>query len=357
MHRRLAVALVLLGVLLVSAAGVVRWVVGPAMSKLPSDTATTRLYAGQAASFVNPTYATSVPSGPGVLHDVPIAVRHTTTVLDTTSSKALVADRRIVTLGGGVAADLNYRYGVDRKSFQAVGGFPRVVAANGLTFNWPMNAKPHDYVGWVQDTMTTTPLHYVDTVKHGGISTYEYQAQAGDEVIRDPALLQQLPASMSKQDMLAMTPSLGLTQKQLLALDDLMKAQPDPVPLTYTYRFAATFWIAPTSGIVVDMKQHEARTTNITSEGKLVPVSPVMDMTYAFEPASVTGAVSDATTAEDQLQLVQTTLPWVAFGVGLLLVAVGAVLLLIPRRRRPTLPPEEGPWVDELLEKREPVVV
>ena len=343
--------------LLVVGAGVIHWVVAPSLAQLPGDTVTTRMYAGHAASLVNPTYATDLPSGPGVLRDVAISIRHTTRVLDTNGSDALVSDRRVVTMPGYLVADLGYRYSVDRKTFEANRAYRAVVPATGLTFNWPMSAKPQDYVGWVQDTMTTTPLHYVATVKHGGISTYEYQAQAGDKVIRDPALLQQLPASMSKQDMLAMTPSLGLTQKQLLALDDLMKAQPDPVPLTYTYRFAATFWIAPARGIVVDMKQHEARTTNITSDGKLVAVSPVMDMTYAFEPATVTGAVSDATTAEDQLQLVQTTLPWVAFGVGLLLVAVGAVLLLIPRRPRPTLPPEEGPWVDELLEKREPVVV
>src|SRR5437660_12569556 len=117
MRRTLGVVLTVLGLLLMSGAAVVHWAVAPAMSKLPGDTHTTRLYSGHAASIVNPTFATDVPSGPGVLHNVPIAIRHTTKVLDTTDSTALVADRRVVSLSDGVAADLNYRYAVDRQTF------------------------------------------------------------------------------------------------------------------------------------------------------------------------------------------------------------------------------------------------
>ena len=352
MHRRLAVVLTVIGLLLMSGAGLVRWVVGPSMSKLPGDTETTRLYAGQAVAFVNPTYATSVPSGPGVLHNVPIDVRHTTKVLDTTSSKALVADRRIITLSGNVAADLSYRYGVDRKTFQAVGGFPGVVAANGLTFNWPMNAKPHDYVGWVQDTLSTTPLHYVATVRHGGIETYEFTAQAGDQIISDPALNRVLPAKMSKADMMRLTPSLGLSMKQLLALDKVMAKAPDPVPLSYTYHFTSTFWIAPDSGIVVDMRQHDVRTTNIVTTAGLVPVAPIMDMTYAFTPPTVTSAVDDAKSAANQLDLVNTTLPLATLLIGIAFVVAG-VFLAVSHRRQPKAQAPAGPWVEDLLRHHE----
>src|SRR3954447_7234390 len=299
MRRVFGAVAAVLGVLLVVGAGVIHWAVAPSLAQLPGDTNTTRLYAGQASSLVNPTFATDVPSGPGVLHDVAIAIRHTTRVLETRGSDALVADRRVVTMPGYLVADLNYRSSVDRKSFQATRAFPNVLPATGLTFNWPMGAKPHDYVGWVQDTMRATPLRYVATVKHGGITTYKYTAQAGERVISDPVLGRTLPTSMSKADMLAMTPSLGLTTEQLLSLDKLMRTLPDPVPLTYTYRFASTFWIAPVTGIVVDMRQQEVRTTNIDTGTKLVPVSPIMDMTYAFTPASVVGAVSDARSAAD----------------------------------------------------------
>lgn len=354
MRRRLAVVLTVLGLLLISGAGVVRWVLGPSMSKLPGNTHTTRLYSGHAVSFINPTYATDVPSGPGVLHNVPIAVRHTTKVLDTTANNALVSDKRVITLSGNVAADLDYRYSVDRKSFQATAAFPGVVDARGLTFNWPMNAKPHDYVGWVQDTLMTTPLHYVGTVRHGGITTYEYTAQAGDAVISDPVLSRMLPAKMSKADMLKLTPSLGLTQKQLLALNEVMTKAPDPVPLAYTYRFSSTFWIAPDSGLVVDMRQHDIRTTNIVSDTGLVPVAPIMDMTYAYTPGAVNGAVDDAKAAVKQLDLVNNTLPLATLILGIAVLVAGVVMLSVPRGRHPQAPEEaEGPWVEDLLQHHE----
>ena len=356
MRRTLAGVLAVLGLVLMVGAGVVRWAVAPAMSKLPSDTQTTRLYAGQAASFVNPTFATTVPSGPGVLHDVAIAVRHTTTVVDTTANNALVADRRVITLSDGVAADLSYRYAVDRKSFTATRAFTGAVAAKGLTFNWPMSTQRHDYVGWVQDTLATTPLHYVATVRHGGIRTYEFTAQAADRPINDPVLGRMLPATMSKSDMLRLTPSLGLSHRQLLALDKVMTKAPDPVPLRYTYRFSSTFWIAPESGIVIDMRQHDVRTTDIVTSNGLVPVAPIMDMTYAFTPPTVVGAVHDATTAADKLRLVNTTLPLTALLTGLVWFVAGVVaLVMLPRRRHPQTP--EGPWVDQLLEPREPVLI
>ena len=355
MRRGLGVLLTVLGLLLVSSAAVIHWVAAPAMSKLPGDTHTTRLYSGQAAAFINPTFATDVPSGPGVLHDVPIAVRHTTRVLDTTADNALVADRRVITLAGGVAADLSYRYAVDRKTFQPTRAFPDVVAATGLTFNWPMNTQRHDYVGWVQDTLMTTPLTYVATTRHGGVTTYEYTADTTDQLISDPVLNRLLPATMSKADMLRLTPSLGLSHEQLLALDKVMTKAPDPVPLAYTYRFSSTFWVAPDSGIVVDMRQHDVRTTNIVTSTGLVPVAPIMDMTYAFTPSTVAAAADDAKSAAGNLTLLTTTVPLTGLLTGIGFIAVGVVLLLARRRRPPQAP--SGPWVDELLEQREPSLV
>src|SRR4051794_10437075 len=119
MRRVFGAVVAVLGVLLLVGAGVIHWAVAPSVAQLPGDTNTTRLYAGRASSLVNPTFATDIPSGPGVLHDVTIAIRHTTRVVETKDSDAIVADRRVVTMPGYLVADLNYRYSVDRKSFEA----------------------------------------------------------------------------------------------------------------------------------------------------------------------------------------------------------------------------------------------
>src|SRR4051812_31059121 len=138
MRRVFGAVAAVLGVLLVVGAGVIHWAVAPSLAQLPGDTNTTRLYAGQASSLVNPTSPTDVPPGPGVLHAVGVAIRHPTSALDPHGSDALVAARRVVTMPGSLVADLNSRSSVDRTSFQATRAFPNVVPATGLTFNWPM---------------------------------------------------------------------------------------------------------------------------------------------------------------------------------------------------------------------------
>src|SRR3954454_9465061 len=104
MRRVFGAVAAVLGVLLVVGAGVNHWAVAPSLAQLPGDTNTIRLYAGQASSLVNPTFATDVPSGPAVLHAVGVAIRHTTSVLDTEGNDALVADRRVVTMPGYLVA-------------------------------------------------------------------------------------------------------------------------------------------------------------------------------------------------------------------------------------------------------------
>lgn len=352
MRRKLGVLVLVLGVVFAAGAGVVHWVVAPRMAQLPSDTNTTRVYAGTAAVLLNPTVPTGTTMGPGLLHDVAIQVVHNDQVLASEGHAALVADRRVVTMSGFTVADLNYRYAVDRRTFLPVDAYPEVVAARGVTFNWPMYTQPHDYTGWVQDTMRTTALRYVGTVRHAGITTYEFRTSGPAHPITDPVLGTMLPTSMTKQQLLELTPSLGLSTHQLLKLNALMKALPDPVPMTYRYRGEATFWVAPTSGLVVDMTQHDLRTSGVMVHGKFVALSPLMDMTYSFTPQTVAGAAGDAKKAMSDLHKIKVTVPVALLVLGAVLVVIGLALLVVRRRGRQVLRPEPAPEVDdETLEK------
>lgn len=340
MRRKLAVVVIVLGVVFVAGAGVVRWVVAPRLTQLPSDTNTIRVYDGVAAAMVNPTATMATVIGPGVMRNVPIQVQHTTRVLDTRGQAALVADSRVLTMPGFTIADLRYRYGVDRRTFEPTPGFDGVVPTRGLTFNWPMDTRQHDYTGWVQDTMRTTPLHFVRAVRHGGVATYEFTARSDARPITDPQLLKLLPTTMSKADLLRTTPSLQLPRHRLLALNALMRKVPDPVPLGYTYAFKSEFWVAPASGIVVDMTQHEVRTVDIMDGARAVPVAPIMDMKYSFTPSTVVGATGDARKAASDLHKIRVTLPVLLLVVGAALVCIGGALMI--RRRRVAGPPEDS---------------
>jgi hypothetical protein len=339
-----------IGLLLVAAAALVSWVVAPRMAMLPGDTDVVRVYAGTASVLVNPTSLTGTTFGPGLLRDVPITLRHHTRVLQTDGDTALVSDQRAVDIPGFNIADFTYRFAVDRESMLPAAGFG-AAPHTGLTFNWPMNAQRHDYQGWVVDTQSPTTLQYVGEGTRGGVDTYIYRTTVTDTVIRDPQLLTMLPPTMTKQQILALTPSLQLSERRLMAMSKVLDRLPNPVPMRYTYRLEATYWIAPDTGIVVDTTHHEVRTANFVDGSRLIPATPIMDMTYQATPATLAAAATDARDGAAALRLIRTTVPLVALFVGVLLSVVGTGLIA-STTRRPAVPPStEDADLYHLIEK------
>ena len=342
MRRILSVSALVLGVLLIVLAGLAKWVVAPRMTMLPGDTDTLRVYTGTAAVMSNPTALTGTLYGPGLLRDVPVTVRHSDKVLRTDGRTALVLDKRVVSMPGYTVADLAYQFGIDRKTFLPAGDFTGADPARGVIFNFPMGTQQRDYQGWVPDIGRTTTLQYAGQQRVAGVDTYVFKADGPAYDITDPELLKILPPSMSKKDLLQLTPSLGYSKAKLLRLDKKLSALPDPVPMAYTYQGSATIWVAPDSGVIVDMIQHEVRTSEFVDGAKRIPASPVMDMTYRYTPATVAAAAQDAKDAIRGIQLIEVTLPLVLLGGGVVLLVLGWALR--PRRRHepPAGIPEEA---------------
>lgn len=334
--RRIAwYAGLVIGLLLLVAAPVLRWGVAPAVTVLPSDTNTLRVYTGAASTVINPSVAHGTLFGPAILHDQPVTVQHHVTVRDTSGNNALVGEGKTVSIPGATVADVNHRYAVDRKTMGRGSGFDNVTAQTGQTFNWPIHTAKHDYVGWVGDTQTTTALHFAGTAKRGGIETYVFTAIVPTTRITDPAMLAALPASMPKSLLSSMVPSLGLTHDQLLQLADLMPKLPDPVPFGYLFSAASTYWVAPDTGIVVDVTSHEVRTAAFIVGSRLAPVGPVLDFTFSAPALTVQAAAEDAKAGTDKMELVSTTLPLAALITGSVLLLTVAVIAVARRRRPP----------------------
>ena len=338
--RRIAwYAGLVVGLLLLVAAPVVRWGVAPAVTVLPGDTNTMRVYTGMASTVINPSVARGTLFGPALLHDQPVTVQHHVTVKDTSGNDALVAERKTVSIPGTTVANINHSYAVDRKSLGRGSGFDNVTVQTGQTFNWPIHTAKHNYVGWVGDTQTTTTLHYVGTATRDGVETYVYTATVPTARITDPAMLAALPAALPKSLLSSMVPSLGLTMAQLQQLADLMPKLPDPVPFAYLFSAASTYWVAPDSGIVVDVVSHEVRTAAFVVGSRLVPVGPVLDFTYSAPPLTVKAAADDARSSTDKMQLISTTIPVASLITGAVLVLALVVGAAFTPRRRTTSPP------------------
>jgi len=330
------------GVLLIAAAPVVRWGVAPAVTKLPSNTDTIRTYTGTAATVINPSLLTGTLFGPALLHNQPVTVIHHVKVVKATAGNALVTENKKVTLQNHAIADVTHRYAVDRKTIDRGTGFSDVTAQTGVTFNWPIHTKKQNYTGWVSDTQQTTQLVYSGQATRGGVKTYVFKATIPPTRITDPAALKALPGAMSKATLNTMTPSLGLTIDQLKALSTTLSKLPDPVPFGYLFSATSTYYVAPDSGVVVDVQAHEVRTSGFIVAGQVLPVGPVLDFTYAAPKLTLQAAADDAKDKASQMRLIGSTIPLVSLIAGIVLVTVLIGVAAVRRPRRPS-PPSTTP--------------
>jgi hypothetical protein len=323
MRRPLVLATAVVGIVLIAAAAVVTFAITPAVAKLPADTNTTRVYAGTAATLFNPAALAAGSTQPLLLHSVPIQIVHHVRVVQSTSATAVVNDTRTVTAAGQPVVDLVDRYPVDRTSLEAAG-------RHAVTFNFRVGVAKHDYQGWVFDTGTATTLRYVGTAKHAGVNTYVFTANVPATPITDKQVLATFPAVLPKAELPALAARLGVSPTLAGQLSTVVGRLPALVPLTYFFAATSTYWVAPDSGVIVDLRTTETRSVGLA--GFPLPIATVAQFSYTDTPGTAIGAAHDATKAASGLTLVRTTVPLVLLLVGLGLLVVSAFTWLSGRR-------------------------
>lgn len=334
MRRTLSVVGIVVGVLLLLAAGVTRFVAAPALAVLPSDTDTTRTFEGTAAVLLNAQALSSPGSGEILLRDVPIEVQQRTQVVETDGGNALVDNSRTVQAADGTpVAAVEHRYAVDRSDMGRGDGFDDVVEQDGQTFGWPIRTEKKDYTGWVTDTQSTTPLRYTGTETVGGIETYVFEASMEPTLITDPQVLENLPPALPKGTLVGLAAGLGLPGDTLASLQQALPQLPDEVPLEYTFAVDATYYIAPDSGVVVDAQKREVRDVGIVAGPATIPAGPVLDLSFSANDATLAEAVDDAQDSGDSITLLYTTLPLLLLGLGALVLLLSVVGLAGARRQ------------------------
>jgi hypothetical protein len=346
-NTKVAVALAAVGALCLIAAAALVWVVLPNQARLPADTNVTRTFDGTAKLLLNPTALAAGDLTKVLLRDVPVTAERTVKTLDSDGDVARVSDTRTLRtadgtdLGGSEAA-----YAVDRTSLEAADDHPDgwdVVDHSGLTVSWPIGTEKKDYVGWVGDTRTTTPLRYARTQERDGVDTYVFEAAVAAAPIKDEQVLAALPESLPPAvlgQLAAVLPVPAELQAQLAQVVPRLTAD---VPLTYTYESTSTYWVEPETGVVVDVERTEIRKVGLELPGTPVPPSIVVyDVTTAVTDASVSEATDDATDGRDAIRLFGTILPVVLLIVGILALLPAVAKAVAGRRRTPTEPEQAG---------------
>lgn len=328
--RKAAIASGVVGLVLLVAAGLLAWLITPSyIARMPGNYDKTRAYVGTVRTMFDPAALASGNLGAAIRTGLPAALTENVTVQQTSGNTALLQDTRNLTVSGTTVGHVVSHYAVDRQSLQATGNHPSdwsVIPARGLTVSWPLGAQQQDYTGWVPETYTTTSLKYVTQVQQGGINTYQYSANVPPTPIKNPQVLASLPKSLPVS-LLPRLSAAGLISPATLA--SLGKAFPGlaQVPLGYTFATVNTYYVAPGTGIVVNVVKNQTEMGGIAlPNGKIIPILPVLAMTYHTSPSSVTAAVNDANNGASIINTWGVTVPIAAAAVGFVLVMLAIYL-------------------------------
>jgi hypothetical protein len=329
------IGLAALGAVCLVIAAVLTWTVVPGRKQLPADTDTTRHLEGTAKIVLNAQALTAGDFRAALQVDAPVTAQRTVKVQATDGGTAEVSDQRQLSASGQALGQSQVTYAVDRTSLQAASAPSgwQVTPHQGLTVSFPIGALQQAYTGWVNETQTTTPIQYQREESLGGVDTYVYTASTEATPIKDPQVLDSLPKALPTSALSALAGLIPVSPELQAALSKALPGLADPVQLNYTYESTATFWVEPTTGIVVDTEREEVRKAGINAGGTTVGGVPVYDVTTKYTGDSVADAAHDASDAKNSIQTVGSTLPWVLGGLGVVALLAGLVLVATGRRR------------------------
>jgi len=315
-----------LGVVMLIAAAVLSFVVVPDRAQLPEDTDSTRTYEGQVATLLNADALASGDLGNVVLRDLPVTIEQQVEVTAVDGGTADVTDASTVTLPDGTPLlQTASTYVVDRKSMSAQGD------ADGLVIGWPVNPEAVDTTVWSGSLQTAVPAVYEATEEHAGIETLRFTAVESGRIV-DAAWLETVPTSVPSGLLGILATALDAPAAVMQQLGAAGESLPVDVPLAYLVEASTTYWVHPTTGMVIDADVAETRSVVLDVPGmETTPVAPVLDLAYQGEADSVAATVAEADDLAGQLSLFGSIIPVALTAVGFVL-----VLPLAFRRRSRT---------------------
>jgi len=343
------IPLALLGLAALAAAAFLAWSVAPDRTQLPADYSATRDITGTANALLSQPALEAGDAGGALITNLPVTGQRTVRVVSTSGRAAQVQEERVLTVDGQPIGSGSATYAVDRLSLEPATSVPAdwtVDSHAGLTVAFPVDAERRDYAIWVPDMQTTAPLRFVREESREGVNTYVYQVDVPETPIQNPAVLSTLPSGLSRAALQGILPALPIPEEQRAILAQAVPGLPDQLPIRYTYQAGATYWVEPTTGTIVDVRQQVIRTGTVGGPGGAVLATlPVYNVDIRFTDASVAAAVQEANDRREGLTAVGTTWPSILVALGAVALLVALVGLLVRRRpaRRPAPPPSYRP--------------
>jgi hypothetical protein len=317
MRRLLGSVLLGLGMFLVVAAGMLRFYVFDQLLVIPKDQ-----------------YAQTIAPGTGVYFDAGTLQEKTSNLVarrtvkgdvGASSDKTGVWDvSLVIETGDGtfVRAVLD-RVAFDRRTAQSVHCCGEAVDSapvqhDGVTYNFPFDTGKGTYQFWDPNSAAGYPARFQSEEKIQGLNTYKFIQEIPGHQLRT----QDVPGSL-----------VGESSPTFQA----------PV----WYQNVRTVWVEPTTGVIVKGSE-QTKTTLRDSAGQDKVV--VLEATFTFDEPTQRSQADLARDNLNRIRLVKWIIPGAALLVGLVLIALGALML-----RRSDRAAEEPPPAPAETPAKEPV--
>lgn len=305
MRRTIALAVIGLGVLLLVAAGLLRWYAYPQLAVAPHDTEATTVSTGERvrildvaavlagrASVERVTDITStrgtvslVDGMEGTVSDDDVAVWHTLVNNADARGQTVSATESVV------AFDRHTGAGVPGYS-QIIDGEP--VEHEGQILKFPFGTEKRDYDFWDATVRAASPAVYEGEDEIDGLDVYRFVQTIQPTVVEQI----EVPGGLAGSDQ-------------------------DSVEAERVYANVRTLWVEPHTGVII--RGQEEQNSVLAYEGE--DIATVTQGTIAYTDETVASLIDEYGDTASQLNLIRNTLPLVLGLLGLLGVAAGVLLL------------------------------
>ncbi|OUS92240.1 porin PorA family protein [Rhodococcus sp. NCIMB 12038] len=342
--RRSSIVLLVVGLALVVAAGVIRFVALPSLTKLPADLSQSQKYEGT-MSALNPQAFAANDLANLITPEMPITADRSLSVDATDGDTAIVTSNTTITLPDGSTQKDVHSYAVSRVDYAPVPLTDEqketLVPADdkatfedheGIAFSFPMEPAEDGNLLYDAVTRSGQAATFVDSGTLEGREVNNYEVNASGP-IASPAVLAQFkdfPSQFPKAVVAGLLQAGVVPDESRAVLQDNLANLPEVLDLGFGSANVATLAVDQRFGAPLDVNQAQSMYVTVPVNGEDVPVLPLSTVKLHTADSEITALAGDLSKNGSLLSVLGVWLP-----IGLAVLGVLLIVIAAARWRKP----------------------
>lgn len=344
--RKSSVVWLVLGVVLIAAAAIIRFVALPALTKLPADLDQSQKYEGTMQT-IDPKAFAANDLAHLLTPEMPITADRSLKVDTVSGDTAIVTSKALLSLPDGSTQPDVHTYAVSRVDYSPVAisetqekslvpsdDQASFEAHQGLAFSWPMNPPKDGTALYDPVTRTAQPAAFQNESTIDGRDVYNYKIDAAGP-IASPGVLSQFkdfPKQLPKAAVAGLLQAGIVPVESRATLTAALPAMPDVVTIGFGSTNLINAAVDSQFGAPLKVNQTQGLYVTVPVDGKDVPTIPLSIVKLHTADSAVSDTAHTLSKNATMLSLLGVWLPIVLLVVGIVLAALAVV-----RWRKPAL--------------------